>query len=98
MFAVFDTDRGISHANLVSDSDAFQPDVMTRRFGTQIVENGLTCRVGWGKMGIAGKMGHVDYSNEWPMLPAMPISPHPTLHTDMYTGCLKTYVRKLMSR
>ena len=30
-------------------------------------------------MGIASKMGHVGYSNEWPISPAMPISPHPIL-------------------
>ena len=38
-------------------------------------------RVGWGEMGIAGIAGHVGYSNEWPILPAMPISLHPTLYT-----------------
>ena len=38
-------------------------------------------RVGWGEMGIADKMGHVGYSNVWPILPAMPISLHPTLYT-----------------
>ena len=30
-------------------------------------------RVAW------GEMDHVGYSNEWSILPAMPISPHPTL-------------------
>ena len=35
-------------------------------------------------MGIAGKMGHVGYSNEWSILPAMSISPHPTLSRKSY--------------
>ena len=48
----------------------------------QIFLNFLNCKVlDLYKLDIFGifGMGHVGYSNEWPILPAIPISPHPTL-------------------
>ena len=50
-------------------------------------------RVGWGEMGIAGKMGHVGYANEWPILPAMPISP-PYVNTKLLLSTTKLRTTK----
>ena len=30
--------------------------------------------VGWGEMGIGSKMGHIGYTDKWPILPSVPTS------------------------